>query len=1118
MSVNTREERIELTAIDRTAAGVQSAQRGFQQLGVSVDTVKNALGALGIAVGAGAMVKLYTDIIKATAALDDMAEMTGVSVENLSKLQTYARIGGHDFEGLSSQIGKMIKGLKASDEDGQKAAKALEHIGIQAKTATGAWRDMGEVTIELAKKLHQYEDGAGKVALVQDALGKGAERYLPLLKDIAEEGEVQARVTAQQAAEAEKLEKSWNRIKLQMEDFSRSTALGMVGALQSITDNLVTANEKGNLFWQTLVEIAKTGAVLAAVFPKWTEIGSQGDKLAERIFAWDERQRQMRTGPNVWPGAAKPSGPGTPGALGALNWTTPGKSSGEDPFKSLLSNLENELVKTQGQTRAEEVLLQLQQKRYAHVSAAQREAAVGLATQLDLLKQEEDQRKRLGAEAEAEARRFETKHNALSALAESQQEYVDQLKFENSLINETDVAIQQANAARQMEQALRQTINQLTSQGIELSSEEVAALRVQMEARQAALKPIIEEGVARKKAKDAAEAAAKEWEDEWKRTNDNISRGLTDALMRGFESGKSAAENFRDSLVNMFKTLVLEPTIRGVLQPVAQGMTGAAMSMFGGSANASSGSGMNLLSNGSSLYNLLGGGSNLVNSVAGGNSIFSGGAAALANIGGGTMLAGAGAGTALAGEAAALGAAQIAGGAGMGAMAAIPYVGWAIAAAMLISSLMEDDGPAQRGLLYSANLGSTDRSSDGYAGYPWQTKWGSADMGPAQEAFATAMAEQERSIIGRLNLTPDKIDQVNAALAGPNQTWVNAGEEWTPVESSGAFQQIAAARLQAIASVVGESVEELTETLSTSDKDWAIAMASLRESLASGLDPLGYWTSKVQALRSELGVVASGNMLDEWRSQFLGVMDNLSPDQIDRWQELGKAIDLMGQARDEQMRIEKAAADQAARLAEEQQRAAQDAAEAAAEAAEAAADAAEALRRAAEDRAQTILTLQSSAESQEGSLRQALRGLPGQLGITSLEDFQRSLATSDSLSPLDRLAGARSAYADTLSRARGGDLSSVLSFGARGQDLLSIGRDVFASGGGFQSIYADLRATTAEMIQRQNELQMDIVSSVPIAIRDTSNDQIAELRKGFTAMVGQLEDVKAELRRIEATA
>lgn len=99
------------------------------------------------------------------------------------------------------------------------------------------------------------------------------------------------------------------------------------------------------------------------------------------------------------------------------------------------------------------------------------------------------------------------------------------------------------------------------------------------------------------------EQLAKEVQKEYERVNETISRGLTDALMRGFESGKSFAENFRDTLKNMFQTLILKPVIEmAISRSGVAGLMGGIGSLFSGSASASSlvdGS----LSGGGSVFN-----------------------------------------------------------------------------------------------------------------------------------------------------------------------------------------------------------------------------------------------------------------------------------------------------------------------------------------------------------------------------------------------------------------------------------------------------------------------------------------------------------------------------------
>jgi len=153
-----------------------------------------------------------------------------------------------------------------------------------------------------------------------------------------------------------------------------------------------------------------------------------------------------------------------------------------------------------------------------------------------------------------------------------------------------------------------------------------------------------------------------------------------------------------------------------------------------------------------------------------------------------------------------------------------------------------------------------------------------------------------------------------------------------------------------------------------------------------------------------------------------------------------------------------------------------------------------------------------------GQLSDAVRGLSDQLGIGSLQSARDALSISEYVSPMARLAGARGQYESTLAKARGGDLEAVGALPGTVQSLLGIGRDVYASGKGFQDLFKEANAGLGEILTRQQSVQNDILKDVPLSIRQASNDQIAELRRGFAAMTDELKAVQLELRRLKDAA
>jgi len=281
-TVNVTEERIELTSVDKSSIAIKQVQSAYKDLRSSIDTVKNALAAVGVTVGLKAMVDLYHDVLRANAALDDFSESTGSSVEKLSALQRVAKVAGFDFGNVTEAMGKMIKGLKGADEQGQSAAAALEFLGIKAKNADGTFRDQGEVMVEVAKKLNTYADSGNKVALVQDLYGKGAQKLLPYLKDLGEQTDFNATVTAKQAAQAEEAEKNINRLKIVMEDARRELVIGITPAITEFTEKLLAATKA-------------SGGLVAGLL---TMSSAQTVDIAKRIKEIDSQLETITKGKN----------------------------------------------------------------------------------------------------------------------------------------------------------------------------------------------------------------------------------------------------------------------------------------------------------------------------------------------------------------------------------------------------------------------------------------------------------------------------------------------------------------------------------------------------------------------------------------------------------------------------------------------------------------------------------------------------------------------------------------------------------------------------------------------------------------------------------------------------
>lgn len=421
------------------------------------------------------------------------------------------------------------------------------------------------------------------------------------------------------------------------------------------------------------------------------------------------------------------------------------KSQAKHEADAILS-LRERLMGTQHLSEAEKTAWEIEQGRYKDYSKATKDQLKDIAQQIDAEKAREqaakDAKKVLEEEEKARKDLEKTREKALGAAEKESESIAKQLEQERdrvAAIGLSKEAIAELSAAKIDLIAVEKEEYATNLQNAagehehrDLYLQIAAAVRQQAKDLRdlAALK---RDGASRQVIADQVE----EYDKQWTKTADDVSRGLTDALMRGFEGGKDAAENFRDGLVNMFKTLILRP----IIQPIVQAGAGAVLNMLGlpgqgaGGMGGLSGGG-NLLSAGSNVWNALGGANSITGSAGAGMY----GAFATSDLGLSLGLSAA-APAGLMGPTAggyALGAASEGGAVltslGSSIGAAIPWVAVALAVASML--MKPGGGPKVEGNAYGV-VGDDGSFNSVTSGAPGTAPYGDGDWGrPGSQAAA----------------------------------------------------------------------------------------------------------------------------------------------------------------------------------------------------------------------------------------------------------------------------------------------------------------------------------------------------------------------------------------------
>lgn len=241
----------------------QIAEDRMKQIDKAVGFVKNGLSAIGLGFALGATVdkvkEKIEDAIASAAGLQQLSERTGAAVESLSGLAAVAKLSGTDMDSLAGALQKLSKAIVDAQNGGAKTTAAFNAIGIAVDELKGKGPD--QVFKLIADRLATYQDGVEKTVIVQTLLGKAGANLLPVMKDLAEVGDLQVKVTQAQAEAADELEKNQLRLKASTDAIFKKIGLELVPVLNAFTKALLESQNANDGVRKSVDGLAKDGSI-----------------------------------------------------------------------------------------------------------------------------------------------------------------------------------------------------------------------------------------------------------------------------------------------------------------------------------------------------------------------------------------------------------------------------------------------------------------------------------------------------------------------------------------------------------------------------------------------------------------------------------------------------------------------------------------------------------------------------------------------------------------------------------------------------------------------------------------------------------------------------------------
>lgn len=288
-----------LTADNRTGQAFSKVKSELQGLDGAAESVGARFGSLGVLVAgafAGVSAAAVVDLLDS---IDDLAEKSGITVEQLSALRYAGGAVGTSFEDLQVGTRKLAINMAEAAGGSKEAAAAFKSLGVDVKDSAGNLRTTDAVLLDLADRFASYGDGPGKAAKANEIFGKSGEKLIPLLDQgrsginaLRKEAEALGVVySGELAAAGAKLNDNLAKLKFAAEGAAASLAGPFIKSLADATTFLVEATIKTGRLQGLLISL---GAGFAKLL-NTDEIG-QLQTQAEAISGEIERITNVLVG------------------------------------------------------------------------------------------------------------------------------------------------------------------------------------------------------------------------------------------------------------------------------------------------------------------------------------------------------------------------------------------------------------------------------------------------------------------------------------------------------------------------------------------------------------------------------------------------------------------------------------------------------------------------------------------------------------------------------------------------------------------------------------------------------------------------------------------------------
>ena len=225
----------------------------------------------GAAIAAWATAQLASALaIKDTAdQIDKLSQRMGESTESVSELRYAFDLNDASMEEMATLMKSLANKAQDAARGAGQASAAYKAMGISVTDTNGEMKTSRQLLEEVADKIASYRDGAAKAALVQDALGAGWVRMIPLLnqgsqglREASEEAHKLGVIFDEELTKkADALNDDLTRLKAAAEGVKISLGTDLIPSLADTAAEMVRLQKEGHGVLAILHGIAGIGKI-----------------------------------------------------------------------------------------------------------------------------------------------------------------------------------------------------------------------------------------------------------------------------------------------------------------------------------------------------------------------------------------------------------------------------------------------------------------------------------------------------------------------------------------------------------------------------------------------------------------------------------------------------------------------------------------------------------------------------------------------------------------------------------------------------------------------------------------------------------------------------------------